>query len=59
MACVSVDRVKGKVELSLRLSQVDPEAAKRQRQKLGKRRKEGKSRQMLSSDGEEVPADVK
>lgn len=50
--------MKGKVDLSLRLSQVDPEAAKKLRHKLGKR-KEAKSKPPLNSDGEEDVADVK
>lgn len=55
---VSVDMAKGKVDLSLRLSQVDPVAAKKLRQKLG-RRKESKSKPALSSDGEEKVVDMK
>lgn len=48
-----VDRVGKKVDLSLRLSQVDPEAAKRKRRKLGERNSRvKKKKQKLSSGGE-------
>ena len=52
-----MDRVKGKVDLSLRLSQVDPEAAKRKRRKSSKKSDkttaaQKKKKLMLSSDGE-------
>lgn len=40
--------MKGKVELSLRLSRVDPEAAKKLRVALGRKR------QTLTSEGEEI-----
>ena len=60
-----VDHVRGKVDLSLRLSQVDPEAAKKLRQKLG-RRKEGEKKkkklkkedEALQSDGESCDDDI-
>lgn len=48
-----MDRVGKKVDLSLRLSQVDPEAAKRKRRKLGERNSRvKKKKQKLSSGGE-------
>ena len=54
MCCYRVDRVKGKVDLSLRLSQVDPEAAKEQRRKQTKKseKESRKKEQTLNSDGE-------
>ena len=48
----SIDPVKKRVDLSLRLSQVDPEAAKKLRMK--KERKKKKQTTKLSSDGESV-----
>ena len=56
-----VDRVKGKVELSLRLSLVDPEAAKKKRLKEVKRKKmkqEQMEREKLNSDGQSVEEEV-
>lgn len=55
-----MDRVKGKVDLSLRLSQVDPEAAKRKRRKSSSKSDttaaaaaaQKKKQLMLNSDGE-------
>lgn len=58
-----VDRVKGQVDLSLRLSQVDPEAAKKQRQSLARRRRKEETKkktnedQTLKSDGESCEAE--
>ena len=47
-----VDRVSGKVDLSLRLSLVDPEAAKKLRAKKEKEeKKKKKKREALNSDG--------
>ena len=49
-----VDTVNKKVELSLRLSQVDPDAAKRKRMKSGEKKGLKKKKQKLSSGGESV-----
>ena len=51
----STDPVKKRVDLSLRLSQVDPEAAKKQRLKKQSKRKKRTSE--LASDGESVDPD--
>ena len=51
----SIDPVKSKVELSLRLSHVDPQAAKKLRMK--KERKKKKQATKLTSDGESVEID--
>lgn len=57
-----VDGVKGQVDLSLRLSQVDPEAAKKQRRNLGSRKEKVKKKKKevkaLKSDGESCEADT-
>ncbi len=48
-----VESVKGQVDLSLRLSQVDPEAAKKLRQKLGRRKEERKKKKEKKEEEEE------
>ena len=49
LLCFSIDPVKGRVELSLRLSQVDPEAAKKLRMKKERKKKKQTAH---TSDGE-------
>jgi hypothetical protein len=48
----SVDPVKKRVDLSLRLSQVDPQAAKKLRMKKKDQKKKKKQTTKLTSDGE-------
>lgn len=47
-----VDRVTGKVDLSLRLSQVDPEAAKLKRRQLGEKKRAEEKAEKKEKRGE-------